>query len=462
MLEILSDARSRLGYNPPSAKLVEPVRVDKGAVSEEILKQAFWDRSLLQQICNEVKSQAANKELAIASSELEHLEDALTRVDDILRFGPAEQLTLSSDPVVVRLGFLTWLHGFLGRLEARHLPASGQWTRIAEVAMLRDVGLVSPTLAMLMRQVPWARCSTEQKLVALERYLQALFLPDLLDMLGGALSRECGGTAQGVHGLFQDIVAGTDELLKELSPAVMQRVPTSGSSGEDAAVVSGYSKLLSAAAAQLAAGAWGRAIEDYHCLEELYLDVVAMRQQPCLAQLPGIYDALKMDLARQSPETLRVMYGELLAGGQRSLMQSVCQSAGLATSSSEALDPHLHSLLNQYLDAVVPKSGTPQRWEAAAEQLMLQRLEDSVSYTLGQMVRRVAWAGCSREQLCAALGHELAQHDWQAVRGVFQRFVAEGDTPDERRWRRRAVWEALFDTGDMAAAAPMLIAAATK
>ncbi|KXZ52213.1 hypothetical protein GPECTOR_10g844 [Gonium pectorale] len=354
------------------------------------------------------------------------------------------------DSDAIFLGFRTWLHGFLGRLEARHLPTSGQWTRIAEVTMLREVGLVSPTLARIMRQVPWARCSTEQNVAALDLHLQALFLPDLLDMLEGALNREPGGSSQqGMQGLFQDIVGEADKLLKE--PSAMRRVPASGSSGEDAAVSSGYSKLLSAAIAQLAAGALGRAIEDHHCLEELYLYVVAIRQHPQLAQLPAVEEAVKMELARQSPETLRAMYGELLAGGQRSLMQSVCQSAGLATSSSEALDPHLHSLLNQYLDAVVPKSGTPQRWEAAAEQLMLQRLEDSVSYTLGQMVRRVAWAGCSREQLLAALGHELAQNDWRALRDVLHRFVTKGGTQDERRWRLRAACDALFDIVDMAA-----------
>ncbi|KXZ52214.1 hypothetical protein GPECTOR_10g845 [Gonium pectorale] len=119
MLEILSDARFRLGYNHPSTKLVVPVRVDKGAVSEEILRQTFGNRSLLQQICNEVKSQAADKESAVATSELEHLKDALARVDGKPLCWPAEKPLLSSDTYAVRLGFLTCLHGFLGCLGAR-------------------------------------------------------------------------------------------------------------------------------------------------------------------------------------------------------------------------------------------------------------------------------------------------------------------------------------------------------
>ncbi|KXZ52209.1 hypothetical protein GPECTOR_10g840 [Gonium pectorale] len=427
--------------DPKQSALADDLHYFPFAVGEE-----------LRRIFNQVASCADEQDNLLAALRTETGNRNLTELKCPARFHTAQRVVM------------LWLcspsgGGFLNRLRERHRPTCGQWTRGAEKAVLEEMTRVSPTLAERLRVIAWEGCTEEQKAVALEQYLGRLTDPaHHLEVLRRVMEGNMAAVEIATN-IIKSMPTEAKEAMKILQTAPKSLALTGWQTSGAAASVKPGQTLLDMFPGELIHALTNAEASNRGREEAVYQCATGLR-----GAVPGLLPALQQALARKPTGVALQIAIEMLSRDQGRLL---LLGAGVVEVVSKLSNESALELLSaQCLPALLAdleaKFKPPVRWGTATEGVMLSYVKQNISPTLGTLMQRTAWEGCTRQQLRVALKAQLEQ----AEPSVIRCFIDSAPTAEEREMRRRLVAVRARDIVDAAqdleAALPEPVAEPTK
>ncbi|KXZ52211.1 hypothetical protein GPECTOR_10g842 [Gonium pectorale] len=423
-----SSARRLQGLGSSTKQFYDTHHPEQSALTDDLLHFPFAVGEKWRRIFKQVASCPAERGSLLEALRTVRGNCNLSRLKCPVRFDKAQQVVM------------LWLcspagGGFLARLREQHRPGGGQWTRGAEEAVLEAMARVSPTLAERLRVIAWAGCTEEQKAVALEQYLKRLTDPaHLLEVLRLVMKGN-KADVEIATSIIKSMPAEAEEAMHiiQATPASLLLTGWRTSSGVAAGINPGLTLL------DMFPGELIHALKDAEAAnrgreEAAYLCATGLR-----GAVPGLLPALQQAVARKTTGVALQIAIEMLSRDQGWMLLLGAGVSEVDDVSKFSNELALELLSAQCLPALVADLETkfkpPVRWGTASEEEALSYVKQNISPTLGALMQRTAWEGCTRQHLRAALQVQLEQ----AEPSVIRCFIVSAPTAEERELRERLV-----------------------